>query len=311
VPLDKPLDKTNFYFWVPPDGFFLLIGAEERRVELPQIPCPLDYSYMEEISEPGLDEVGKSLYDYLLKFPGCPLSDDYVLLLEQLVPHYFGEMGLQLVLLEKKDDPESVLRRYAYIKIMSQLQNRPPGIQSQLGAACYQKTLLVSELFHIRQLFAETEQTLTGALEEKPPNVTVMNYLARIHYVTGDYDKAVKLWAEAAASVADKELKQSFLNKMHKVKNTIPDYPLLNSLETLGMALQFYRQNDLNGCGMLLERLAVNQHFLQEFPYIEFYLMLAECRKSIGERQGALQAYQSALAIDSENIEAINGVKNG
>ena len=113
------LDPQNFDFWLPPTDHVVIVGPDQTRVKVPNVPLPIKIKNISENELPSDNAIGEGLYDYLRQFPDCLNNQDYAELLQLAYPHFLADMAAQVVMLDKKDvEPAYLLRKLTYLKIL-------------------------------------------------------------------------------------------------------------------------------------------------------------------------------------------------
>lgn len=307
--IDKDFPNAQgFLFWTPEEGRALTVGAEGKKYLLPRTPLPV---HREDLigHAPSSDAIGRGAYDYLRQFPDCPNNVIYAELLRDAFPHYLADLGAQIVMLENKEvDAPYVRRKMTYLKILLLLESNNGGLLQRLGMVCYELGLMFSELRHCRSHLLAAMGYLQRSLKHLPGDLTNLNYLGQIDYLLGDYPAAAQRWRTVASNLEEGSARTALTSRIHRVeKQGFPDHPLIDDLEAIGDALEFYGNGDVKGAGMILARLEEEGTIPAEFPFPEFYYLLGMCRDKEGDSAGAFEAFDKALELAPDYEPAVEG----
>jgi tetratricopeptide (TPR) repeat protein len=294
---DQPVDISsrdpkNFHLWTPGPDRGVETGPDRQAVPLPPIPLPV---HPEDIAdgEPTDDAIGRGVYDYLRRYPDCPGNQAYAELLRDAFPHYLAELGAQIVMLEHKEvDVPYIRRKLAAMQILALLEPGNAGLLQQMGKTCYELGLMFPELGDCRSYLLKAMGYLQKSLRVLPDNPMSLNYLGQIDYLFGDYPSAIRRWNGVLALVENPDTRRE--------EEGHPEYPLIDDLEAVGLALAAYEKGDIAEARSILERLEESGRISGEFSWPEFHYLLGMCRGKLGDAAGAFAAFDRALEIEPE-----------
>jgi tetratricopeptide (TPR) repeat protein len=294
----------NYFFWTPEDDKTVSVGPDQEQVPLPQVPLPIK-SELCEAGDPTDDAIGTSIYDYLRQFPECPHNRQYAEILRDVYPHFLADLGSQIVMLDHKDvEAPYVKRKIVSMQILLLLNPGNPGLLLQLGINFYELGLMFPELPSCRAHFTRAIQYLSAVDND----VSALNYLARIDYLTGDFPKAIERWEQVKEAVGDAETKAAINDQIESLRETgEPEKPLLEDLEWIGTAMQLMAENDVEQAKLILEKLEQENVVPIQFPNPEFYYMLGICRERTGDLAGAFESFDKALVIEPDHVPSQEG----
>ncbi len=300
---------ANFSFWEPPQGHIVHTGAELAEFVLPIIPFPVITSELEN-GLPSDDAIGSSLYDYLRQFPDCPYNSEYAALLRDAWSHYIADLSAMILMLDHKEvDAPYIRRKIAGMKILLLLNPENPGLQLQLGIACYDLALNFVELCDCRSHLTRAMLYFAAVDKVGPNEPTNLNYMAQIDYLTGDYPKAIARLKNLVELVDDEETKSTIFARIKTLAELgTPGKPLLADLESIGEAMQLLAAAEPEAANSILEQLEREQIVTTEFPNPEFFSLLAISRERSGDTSGAQAAFAMALELDPSNQESLDGI---
>jgi tetratricopeptide (TPR) repeat protein len=304
VPIN--LDPTIYSLWQPGAGRSVAAGADRHAVPLPEVPLPIYRKDLQE-GEPGDEAIGQALYDYLRHFPNCAHNQVYAELLRDAYPHFLADLGAHILMLDNKEvDAPYVRRKLVGLKILALLDPENPGLMQQSGIACYDLGLSFSELNDCRQLLLEGMGFFQRALKRSPANPLLLNYLAQIDYLFGDYPAAARRWQEVVESLDNGPLRQELTERLQRIaKGEVPDHPLVDDLEGIGEAMVLAGGGDFHGARAILDHLEEAGVVAAEFPSAEFYYLMGLCRARTGDAAGAFAAFEEALILQPDHAGAL------
>jgi len=306
--IEESLDPSRFTLWLPEKGRVVQVGPEALEVPLPYLPLPV---YSDALGEgsPTNDAIGKGLYDYLRQFPDCPRNIRYAEILKEAYPHYLTDLAAQIVMLEHKEvDAPYVRRMVVYMKILLLLDPENGGLLQRLGLSCYDLALTFSEFANSREHLLSSMGYFQRSRKLLSNDLTNLNYLAQIDYYFADYPTALARWETLVGQVGDQQTKEAFLQRIETVKSgDVPDHPLVDDLEAVGLAMSLYGEGDFKGAVEILERIEEEGTLLSEIPMPELYYMLGVCREKTDDIAGAFDSFDKALLIDPEFSHALDG----
>ncbi len=285
---------------MPPSADVVVSGPDGRDLPVPRIPLPLEQA--NETEPPGKVALGEGLYAYLRQFPDCPYNRAYAELLQRGFPHYLSDLAAQAVLLEHKTvDSPYLLRQLNCLKILALLQPEKAELQFQLGVASYRLALMFQELEHSHQHLLSALGHFNKSVKEQAENPAALNYLAHVNFLIGDYPVALLRWQQAIEFVADETLKEAMQKRVDQLQGwDVPEYPLLDDLEQLSLALQAHDCSNYAEALQILAAVEERGFLLREFSFPEFYYLSGLCRLNLQDLAGARDGYLKALQIDAD-----------
>ncbi len=302
------LDPVNFQFYTPSEGRCIKVGPQQSEVPLPSIPLPVHVGGDED-GTPAADEIGKGVYDYLRQFPECPLNKQYALLLRDAFPHYLSDLAAQIVMLDYKEvDAPYVRRQISYMKILLLLEPDNAGLLHQLGKACMEVGLSISQLENVRTDFLKALGYFQRALKVGVADPATLNNLGQIDYWLGDYPASLRRWQQVHDCLDQGPVKELIAEKIARIeRGDVPAYPLVDDLEAIGQAVTLCGSRDYPQALEILERIEEQGLFLEEFTMPEFHYLLGLCREKLGDIGGAFSAYDKALELNPDYEKAMEG----
>jgi len=310
----KALDQSaplapNFSFWQSPAERTVAVGADAEPFPLPVLPLPL-YNDALIDGEPSDTAIGNSLYDYLRQFPDCPHNDVYASLLRDAWPHYLADLASQAIMLNHKVvDAPYVQRKIVSLKILLLLSPDNPGLLLQIGLAYNDLGMMFSELHCCRRHLLAAMDNYLRVQRLQPFEPSSLNGLAQIDYLLGDYPSARKRWQALLPLLSDTAARDAVAGRLDQLSGgSLPDYPLLDDLESIGEAMQLLANDGAQDARQILERLVHDQRLLAEFPSPEFYCLLAASRERTGDNDGACVAFTQALDLEPGFVPATAGM---
>lgn len=298
------LDPQKFTFWLPPVDRTILVGAEQKAFTLPQIPLPIKRKDMDD--GPSDNAVGEGVYDYLRQFPDCLHNTAYAELLRDGFAHFLADLAAHVVMLDKKEvDPAYVSRKLTYLKILRLLETENAGLLWQLAQGFYELALTFTELPQVRRHLLNAMRYGQDLLKLKADDPAVLNLLAEVDILFGDYPSAISKFGRVLESLDDSNIAERIESRQQTcVKIGFPDHPLVDDLECVGEAMELYAAQDYRHATALLERLEEDDYFIAELSSADFFCLLGLCRNMNGDRAGAFAALNQALAIDPDHVQA-------
>ncbi len=294
---DLNLDPQHYSFWMPPDDRSVLTGADQTPVPLPQIPLPLERKAA--CREPSDNVIGNGVYDYLRRFPECPHGVEYAELLRDAYPHFLADLAANLVMLDAKEvEPAYILRKLSGLRVLRLLEPENTGLLWQLAQGYYGLAMLFSELPRVRRHLLDAMRFGLELVRKLPDHPSALNLLAEIDLLFGDYPSACVRLRRLLAQLNDPGAADRIAEKLRACEEVgYPDHPRIDDLEAIGEAMLACGENDFDRALYLLERLEVDDDFLEEFSSADFFYMLGRCRLETGDRAGAFEALSRSLTI--------------
>jgi len=299
----QPLDPIEYRFWTPPDGMTLTIGPDSQEIEVPQIPLPLHVSDLEKSPQPSEKMIGEGLYDYLRRFPDCPDNGKFAKILEKAYPFYIADLGSQIIMLEAKEvDPPYIRRKISLLKILALLEPNNFGLLQRVGVAFFELALIYSELIHVRRELNHARIWFEQARRMNPKDIGNLNYLGQVCYLTGSYLQAKLYWQIVVSLLDNGPAREELQNRIDGIDaGSLPKQPMLESLETIGVAMEHYRAGEYPEACLIMECLEEEGSLPKALPNPEFFYFLGLCRAKNGDSAGAFESFSRALELDAEH----------
>jgi tetratricopeptide (TPR) repeat protein len=303
------LDPQHFVFWRPPVGHMIHVGPDRQSVPLPQIPFPIKLKNM--VDGPSDNAVGEGAYDYLRQFPDCLHNTDYAVLLRDSYPHFLADLAAHVVMLDKKDvEPAYVFRKLTYLKILCLLEPENVGLLRQLLLGFYGLAMTFTELPQVRRHLLDAMRFGQKLLKLRPDDQTALNLLAEVDILFGDYPAAIVRLHHLIESSSDQHSRDRARARLEACLEVgLPDHPLLDDLDLVGKAMQFYAEQDYLMATELLERLEEDLYFMSELRSADFLCLLGMCRLKTNDSAGAFDALSQALEIAPEHKQARESIE--
>lgn len=300
------LAPDSFIFWQPPVDREIHIGPEQTPVSLPNVPLPIKIKDMEDDNAPTDNAIGEGVYDYLRQFPGCLNNREYAELLRNGYSHYLADLAAHVVMLDNKDvEPAYILRKLTYLKILQLLEPANTGLLWQLCRGYYGLAMTFTELPKVRRYLLESMRYGQSLVKLKADDAAALNLLAEIDILFGDYPAAIMKFEKLLAAVTDEELSAKIEKRLETCRTIgFPDHSLVEDLELVGEAMQFYAAGDYCLATEILERLEVDDYFSSELKSADFLCLLGMCRIKTGDLAGAFDALNQALELEPDHEQA-------
>ncbi|WP_432822221.1 hypothetical protein [Trichloromonas sp.] len=298
---EDSLDPNNFLLWCPEPEQAVNVGPEQAPCVLPQVPLPVRPAALEE-GDPSADAIGQGVYDYLRQFPDCPHNAAYAELLRDAYPHFLSDLGSQILMLDHKEvDSYYIRRKISYMKILSLLDGDNSGLLQRLGIEYYNLSQMFTEFGECRQHLLKAMAYFYRILKHQPANLTVLNYLAQIDYLFGDYPAAIARWRQVIDRLEEGPPRQALTEKVEQLSaDGVPEYPLIDDYELIGAAMECYGRGEIAEAATTMDIIEERGKFTASFPCPEFYYFLGICRSKNGEQGGAFEALEKALELDPD-----------
>ena len=297
------LDPQKFIFWVPSEGSVVHVGPDQNPVPLPLLPLPIKIKDMEQTGSPTENAVGEGVYDYLRQFPDCLHNIAYAELLRDGYSHYLADLAAHVVMLDKKDvEPAYVFRKLTYLKILRLLEPDNVGLLRQLCQGFYDLAMTFTELTQVRRHLLDAMRFGQALVKLDPDNIAVLNLLAQVDILFGDYPAAISRLRRLLELVDDEQTSGQINARLEScVKTGLPDHCLVDDLERIADAMQLYSAGHYSLATEILERLEVDEYFTSELKSVDFLCLLGMCRIKTGDTGGAFEALTGALEIDPDH----------
>jgi len=255
---------------------------------------------------PGDNAIGEGVYDYLRQFPECLNNQEYVELLRDGYSHFLADLAAHVVMLDKKEvEPAYVFRKLTYLKILRLLEPDNAGLLWQLAHGFYALALTFTELPQVRRNLLDAMRFGQNLLKLKPEDPAALSLLADIDILFGDYPTAINRLRKLLDLLTDEATLTKINARLERcVEIGFPDHPLMDDLECIGHAMQFYSSENYPLATELLERLEEDAYFMSELKSADFLCLLGMCRLKMDDRSGAFDALSQALEMDPEHDQA-------
>ena len=297
------LDPQKFIFWVPSEDSVVHVGPDQNPVPLPLLPLPIKIKDMEQTDSPTENAIGEGVYDYLRQFPDCLHNIVYAELLRDGYSHYIADLAAHVVMLDKKDvESAYVFRKLTYLKILRLLEPDNVGLLWQLCQGFYDLAMTFTELAQVRRYLLDAMRFGQALVKLDPDNVAVLNLLAQVDILFGDYPTAITRLRRLLELVDDEQTSGQINDRLEScVKTGLPDHCLVDDLERIADAMQLYSAGHYSLATEILERLEVDEYFTSELKSVDFLCLLGMCRIKTGDAGGAFEALTGALEIDPDH----------
>jgi tetratricopeptide (TPR) repeat protein len=275
-------------------------------VFLPKIPLPVNQADFIEGERPTDEQIGTGLYNYLRRFPDCPLNEAYARVLKDAYPYYISDLGSQIIMLEAKEvDPHYVRRKINYLKILALLESDNPGLLMRIGIAYFELALTYSEMLNIRRELVTALSWLKKSLLLVPRDMTVLNYLGQTCYLLGDYSAVVRYWQGVVDQLPEGQASLLLQERLQRIASgDLPVRPLAEDFEAVGVAMEHYHIREFDEARLIMDQLEEEGTIPREMPSPEFFYFLGLCREKAGDSAGAFEAYERTLEMDPEHEAA-------
>lgn len=305
-----PLDPVEYNFWTPPHGMTITTGPDNEEISIPQIPLPIHAADLHKSPAPSEKVIGEGLYDYLRRFPDCPHNEDYAGILKAAYPFYIADIGSQLIMLEAKEvDPPYIRRKIALLKILALLEPENFGLLQRIGIAYFELALIYTELINVRRELGEARLWLEKARRLEPEAMGNLNYLAQVCYFSGAYPQARLYWQNVVGQLDAGEAKDELQDRIERiVSGRLPSPPLIEKLESIGVAMEHYSIREYAQACTIMERLEEEGSLPAELPNPEFFFFLGLCREKTHDEAGAFESFSKALELDPQHEAARQGI---
>ena len=300
------LDPQKFIFWQPPEGYVVHFGADQEKFTLPQLPLPIKIKDIEGEEHPSDNAVGEGVYDYLREFPDCQHNTEYAEILRSAYSHYLADLGAHAVMLDAKDvEPAYVFRKLTYLKILYLLEPDNLGLASQLARGFYDLAMTFTELAQVRRFLLQSMRYGQEIIKIAPDDQSALNLLAEIDILFGDYPTAINRLNRLIGILEDGQAKEKVQNRVDACMAIgFPDHPLIDDLEKIADAMEFYTAGNFSLAAEIMERLEEDDYFLSELKSADFMCLLGMCRLKTGDKAGAFDALTQAVELDPEHEKA-------
>ncbi len=294
---------AEFSFWLPEDGYSLVIGPEEPDLVVPSVPLPIKIQDFNAATTPGLKAIGDGLYEYLCQYPDCDHGAEYATILKQAYPFLYSDIAAQLIVLDVKGaDVEGTRRKLALLKILLYTEPDNFGLLFKTGVACYDLALCYSVISDVDSYINQARVFFERARKLNATDSANLNYLGQVCYLQGRYHQAKIYWQSVVQALDDQTTASRlryFLNKIDV--GDIPVAPLVDSLRAVADALAYYEAGHYGEALRLMELLVRDGSLMNELPNPEFYYLLGICREKCHNTAEARDAFDRALLLDPEH----------
>jgi tetratricopeptide (TPR) repeat protein len=302
----EPFDPVEFRFWYPPEGKKLTIGADKKKIYVPQIPLPIRSADMSDSSDPSEKTIGDGIYEYLCHFSFCRHAAEYAKILQQDYPFLISDINAQLVLLDVKAVESSGLqRKIALLKILHHLNPDNFELLHKIGIAHFDLGLDYSELDHVVQQMKEARSWLEKARRQAPDDLKNLNYLGQVCYFNGDYHQAKLYWQMVVDKLEAGEAKDELVVILERIiSGDIPEQFMVESLETVGAAMEYFNLEEYQDACDIMEKLVEAGSLPRELPSPDFFYLLGRCREKCKNLSGAFESFSIAEELDKNYAAA-------
>lgn len=306
----QSLDPDAFHFWQAPEDTTLTTGAE-TEISIARLHLPIKIEDLPQTGAPNEKAIGDGIYEYLCRFPFCELAAEYAAILQRAYPFLISDIGSQLILLDVKDvAPEGLKRKIALLKILLYLEPDNFGLLHKLGKANFDLGINYAELAKVKFQLKEARTWLERARRIQANDLNNLNLLGQVCYLNGSYHQAKLYWKIAVDQLQDGKGKVELTSKLDKLNaGQLPEKPLVESLETVGAALEHIRLEEYGAAVVLLERLELIGDLTRELPNAEFFYLLGLSREHTEDHSGAFEAYSTALKLDQHHQSTLDALK--
>lgn len=282
------------------------VGADQQPYDLPLIPLPIKIKDIEGKEHPSDNAVGEGVYDYLRQFPDCQDNVAYAELLRDAYSHYLADLGAHAVMLDAKDvEPAYIYRKLTYLKILRLLEPKNAGLLWQLSQGFYDLALTFTELHQVRKYLLQAMRFGLDLVKIEADNHSVLNLLAEIDILFGDYPTAVNRFRRLVEVMDDGPARKRVVARLEAcLAIGLPEHPLVDDLERIAGAMELYAAGNYALATELLERLEENEYFISELKSADFLCLLGMCRLKTEDRSGAFDALSQALELNPEHLKA-------
>ncbi len=304
--VEQPLDPVEYRFWLPPEGLTLTTGPDNEEIDVPQILLPLHVKDLETSPTPSEKMIGEGIYDYLRRFPDCPKADEYASIIKSAYPFYVADLGSQIIMLEMKEvDPLYIRRKINMLKILALIDPENFELLQKIGIAYFELSLIYTELINIRRELGDARFWFEKARRLKTEDIGNLNYLAQICYFSGAYPQAKLYWRIITDKLEKSDSKTELLGRIERIENNqVPPQPLIEYLESIGIAMEHYHVEQYPEACIIMERLEEEGSLLREMPNPEFFYFLGLCREKTEELAGAFESFNKTLELDPQHQAA-------
>lgn len=300
------LDPSTFILWTPPEGYEVEVGADQQPFPLPQMALPIKIKDIEGEEYPSDNAVGEGVYDYLRQFPECEDNVAYAELLRDAYSHYLADLAAQAVMLDAKDvEPAYVYRKLTCLKILRLLEPENAGLLSQLAHGFYGLAMTFTELHQVRQSLLQAMRFGQDLVKITPDDASVLNLLAEIDILFGDYPTAANRFGRVIELLQDEPAREKIQSRLESCMTIgFPDHPLVDDLERIAVTMDLYAAGHYEQATEILERLEEDDYFVSELRSADFLCLLGMCRLKMDDRAGAFDALSQALKLEPEHLQA-------
>jgi len=304
--LPENLDPSTFIFWQPPAGYVVHVGADQQPCKLPGIPLPIKIKDIEGEEHPSDNAIGEGVYDYLRQFPDCLDNTAYAELLRDAYSHYLADLGAHAVMLDAKDvEPAYIYRKLTYLKILRLLEPDNSGLLWQLAQGFYSLALTFTELHKVRRYLLQAMRFGQDLVKLTPDDPAVLNLLAEIDILFGDYPTAMQRFGRILELVTDEQTRERIQTRLEACQAVgFPDHPLVDDLEQIADTMELYADGQYALATEMLERLEEDHYFASELKSADFLCLLGMCRLKTDDRAGAFDALSQSLELDPDHEQA-------
>ncbi|MBD1399237.1 tetratricopeptide repeat protein [Pelovirga terrestris] len=310
TPPKSPSD--DFVFWTPPADTTLSIGAEEH-LNLPLIPLPLCAADApDDLSvAPSERLIGEGIYAYLCINPETEHASAYANILRQAYPFLISDIGSQLLLLDlRPHDAIALQKKIPLLKILLQLDENNFGLLHKMGVAFYHLAIHPEQMIVAGEQLKYARQWLEKARRISPQDISNLNYLGQVCYLSGNYHQAKLYWQTVVNQLGNQKEQTQLQQRLDLIsQGGAPLQALQHQLEHMGQAKKLFDAGDVTQAYDLIEKLVHQGGLLQEVPSADFYHLIGICREAANDLAGAYEALTMATHLDDKHESARTALK--
>jgi tetratricopeptide (TPR) repeat protein len=196
------------------------------------------------------------------------------------------------------------------LKILLQLDENNFGLLHKVGAACFNLAVHPNHLIAASDQLKGARQWFEKARRVRPQDVTNLNYLGQVCYLSGNYHQAKLYWQNAVGQMESGSEQTQLQQRIDLMaQGVVPAQALQYQLEQLGQARQLFDSGDLPSAYELVEQLVHQGDLLRELPGAELYYFIGICREGVQDLAGAYEAFTMAIQFDDKHDQAHRALK--
>jgi tetratricopeptide (TPR) repeat protein len=213
-------------------------------------------------------------------------------------------------MLEAKEvDPPYLRRKINMLKILALMETENFGLLQKIGSAYFELALIYTELINVRREFSAARLWLEKARRIQPGELDNLNLLAQICYYSGSYPQAKLYWQIVVDKLENGPSKVELAARIETiVSGNLPKQPMIDSLETIGIAMEHYHVKEYAEACIIMERLEEEGRLPAELPNPEFFYFLGLCREKTEASAAAFESFSKVLQLDPLHEAAQQGL---